>query len=88
MDIKNNGKFFYTGDEKKPDAYISYEINNGVIQVNSTVVDPSMRGKGVAGILTKYVLEYAKRENLKVKPICSYTVTYFEKHKEYCDILV
>lgn len=87
MDIKNNGRIFYIGEEDKPDGYISYNIVDRIMNINSTVVDPSMRGKGVAGILTKYVLDYAREENIKVKPFCSYTVAYFDKHHEYCDIL-
>lgn len=86
MDIKNNGSMFYIGEENKPDAYILYEITNEIISINSTVVNPELRGRGLAGVITKFVLDFAKEKDLKVNPICSYTVKYFEKHSEYANI--
>ncbi len=86
MDIGNNANMFYIGDKEKPDAAITYTVRDKVMSINSTVVNPKLRGQGLAGIITKYALDYAKENEMKVQPICSYTVDYFNKHEEYKDI--
>lgn len=84
--IRTEGKF-YIGDEKNPDAFIKFSNVDGVLHANSTFVDPSLRGKGIAAELTKELVEYATENNYKIKPICSYVVKYFEKHDELNKLL-
>ncbi|HHX66770.1 MAG: GNAT family N-acetyltransferase [Miniphocaeibacter sp.] len=87
MEVKNNGQMFYIGNEENPDAKIHYSIGKKGINVKSTQVDPEKRGQGLAGYITKYVIDYARKEGLKVNPVCSYTVKYFEKHPEDEDVM-
>ena len=84
--IRSEGKF-YIGDEKHPSAYLTFTNEDGVLYANSTFVDPSLRGKGVAAELTNELVEYAAENNFKIKPICSYIVKYFEKHDELKNLL-
>lgn len=81
-------KMFYVGDKENPDAYIKYE-NQGpdTIAVESTYVDEKLRGQGMAAKLTERLIAYSREEGLKVVPVCSYVVKYFEKHQEHQDIL-
>lgn len=55
--------------------------------VDHTFVDSSQRGKGIAEKLILEVIEKAKREDLKIIPTCSYAVSYFDKHKEYDELI-
>lgn len=54
----------------------------GVHTITHTVVDPSLRGQGIAGELMSRLLAKAEREGFKLRPVCSYAVSYFEKHPE------
>lgn len=87
-DIKLKDDLFYMGDINNPKAYIKIERDDdGDLGVVSTFVDNSLRGQGIAGKLTQEVIAYAEKENLKIIPVCPYTVKYFEKHEEYQGLL-
>ena len=88
MEIENNGKLIYIGEESNPDAKVVYVVDENIMKIQSTVVKPKLQGQGIAGEITKFALEYAREKGYKVKPICSYTVKYMEKHKEYEDLQV
>ena len=64
-------------------GYISFEIKDDTIIIISTVIYEKYQGKGMASTLIKEILEFAKTNKLKVKPLCSFVVHYIEKHPEY-----
>jgi uncharacterized protein len=59
----------------------------GVLVIDHTGVDPDYRGQGVAEELVRKVVEKAKKEGLKVQPVCSYAKREFEKHEDYREVL-
>lgn len=89
MEIKQGNNVFYIGEsENNRIAEITYVyINPQAINVNHTFVDPSLRGEGVARKLMDKVVEYAKENNLKIKPTCSYAVKVFPRYPEYEDLI-
>lgn len=88
MDIKTKEGLIFIGSEDDPKAYISYTLDDDVMQINHTVVKRELEGQGIAGRLTDKAVEVAKEHSWKVRPICSYAVRYFEKHDELSDLLV
>lgn len=66
---------------------VDYQLTEGVMAVPHTEVDSEYEGQGIAGALTKQLLEYAISNNYKVLPICPYTKTYIERHSEYASLL-
>lgn len=68
-------------------GYIQYKMKDGVIDLAHTIVPRQIEGMGIASALTKYALEYARNEQLKVIPTCSFVKTYIERHKEYKDLV-
>jgi hypothetical protein len=52
-----------------------------------TLVPDALRGQGLAGKVVKAGLDYARKHNLKVVPMCSYVATYIERHPEYQQLL-
>ena len=69
------------------EAVVEYTLKDNVIDLYRTFTPPELRGKGVAGKLVKYALEYAKENNLKVIPTCSYVRGYIERHENYKELL-
>ena len=69
-------------------GYISFDRKNDTVVIISTVVYEKYQGKGMASALIKEILEYAKNNNLKVKPLCSFVVHYIEKHPEYKELVI
>lgn len=65
-------------------AVIEYRLKNGtMMDIYRTFVPESLRGKGLAGQLMKRAISFAREHRLKVKPTCSYAVTYMDRHPEF-----
>jgi uncharacterized protein len=70
-------------------AYIEYpNVSKNIVDINHTYVSDSLRGQGIAEKLLIEAYKYIKSRNLKALTSCSYARNYFNKHKEYQDILV
>lgn len=67
-------------------AEITWEERDGVMVMDHTYVSDALRGQGVAKKLLDAAADYARESNLKMKPICSYVVSAFEKSDAYDDI--
>lgn len=68
-------------------AFIVYKLFPGGIAYIHTEVPPELEGKGIASQMAKYVLDYARENHLKVKPLCPYVHAYMKRHPEYNDLL-
>lgn len=88
-EIKKGNNMFYIGDESSPIAKIVFTVNEtNDLVVQSTKVDDSLRGKGIAGQLLSKVVELARQENKKIIPVCSYAVKVLTSSDNYKDVLV
>lgn len=79
---------FYKEKEGKVTAKVTFTTKNGVMAINHTFVDESLRGRGIAGKLMLAVVDYAQTNDLQIKPVCSYSQAFFERRPEYDDLLV
>lgn len=69
-------------------AYSAYDLEDpDRIVFTHTVVPDELAGRGIAGEIVRHGLEYARANNLKVVPQCSYVASYIKRHKEYEDLL-
>ena len=82
---KENERFVAEVEGQK--AYLSYNIFDDKINFSSTFTPPELRGKGIAKIVVEYAFNYAKKNNLKVIPICSYVQAFVERNNNYKDLL-
>lgn len=57
------------------------------LNIMHTEVPKNLEGQGIAAKLTKAILDYARSNGFKVRPICPYTKAYISKHTEYLDIV-
>jgi hypothetical protein len=64
-------------------AYVEYRLSDGVITLTHTEVAPALEGKGIAGKVAAYALDYARDHQLKVVPSCPYIASYIKRHPEY-----
>ncbi|MES2440548.1 MAG: GNAT family N-acetyltransferase [Verrucomicrobiota bacterium] len=68
-------------------AFADYRLDGGVLILPHVEADPALRGKGTAGRLMTGVLETAKQQGWKVRPICGYAAAYIERHPEFKGLL-
>jgi len=52
-----------------------------------TVVPFALKGQGIASYMARYVLDYARENNLNVIPQCPFVRAYIERHPEYQDLV-
>lgn len=67
-------------------AEITWQERQGIMVMDHTYVSDALRGQGVAKKLLDAAANYARENNLKMKAVCSYVVSAFEKSDAYDDI--
>lgn len=69
-------------------AFIEYKFKDDkLLLLIHTEVPPELEGKGVASAIVQKTLQYAKDNNIKIIPHCSFVLSYLEKHPEWNDII-
>lgn len=87
--IEKGTKSFYIGkDEDNPLAEMTYVISGeNLIIIDHTTVSDELSGKGVGRLLLAELIEWARKENKKIVPLCPYSKAQMEKNKEYHDMI-
>jgi hypothetical protein len=82
---KENERFvIYTeGNE----VYVEYKMRNNKVDLNHTYTHPALRGKGLAAHVVRAAFEFAKENNLKVIPSCSYVQAFVAKNDVYKELV-
>jgi predicted GNAT family acetyltransferase len=60
---------------------------SGVLDYHHTFVPPEARGRGVAGRLVSFGLDYARAHGYRVRPSCPYIARFVAAHSEYADLV-
>ena len=55
----------------------------GVVDVDHTYVDESLRGQGIAGQMMETVVGILRQRGLKALASCPYAAAWMERHPEY-----
>ena len=63
------------------------QVEPGVVEIDHTFVDESLRGQGVAGELLGRAVASIAASGYRARPTCSYAVSWFEKHPAHADLL-
>jgi predicted GNAT family acetyltransferase len=75
-------------EEEGETAYLEFELDHaGWITLWHTEVPQGLRGRGLAGVLAKTALEYARENKLKVDVICPSVANYLSKNPEFQDLV-
>jgi uncharacterized protein len=65
----------------------AYRRRDGLISFTHTEVDPSCEGRGFGSRLAAAALDDARRQGLRVLPLCPFIAHYVERHSEYQDLV-
>lgn len=68
-------------------AVCAYRRQGDTLLLTHTEVPPAAQGRGVAALLVKATLDWARAEGLRVRPLCSYVAAYMRRHPETQDLL-
>lgn len=79
---------FYIEENGEIIAQYGYSMMDDTTMIAShTGVSPKLRGQGIAMKLVEYAVEYARKNNLKIVPSCSYVRWAHETRPELADVV-
>lgn len=64
-----------------------FEVINNVWNITHTIVNPGYEGRGIARKLVTMIIDEARKNNVKINPICSYAQKMMLCKEEYKDVL-
>ncbi|HSP40596.1 MAG TPA: GNAT family N-acetyltransferase [Gillisia sp.] len=93
MDIENvdqetNGYFKAVIDGREAGKMTYSRSQNNQITIDHTEVNSEYQGKGVGKAMVEKSAEFARNENLKISPQCSYAKKVMERSSDFDDVLV
>lgn len=78
---------FYIEDKEGVIAELNYRREqDDVIIIDHTEVKRKMENRGIGASLVKEAVEYARKNNLKIEPLCPFAEVQFERNKSYQDV--
>ncbi len=89
MEFQHENNRIYMEDAKgRIIAEVTFPaVKEQVVNINHTFVDESLRGQGVAGKLMEEAAAQLRKEGKKAVLTCSYALVWFERNKQYQDII-
>ena len=86
LNEKKQGAFYITDDEEQLGEMV-VGVSGSTLTVYHTEVAEKAKGKGYAKKLLKEMVYYARKNNLKILPLCPYVHAQFKRHpQEYIDL--
>ena len=86
-EIEKTGIFFIEQDGRTVGKMTYSRADNNTIVIEHTEVDDELKGKGAGKQLVAAAVEWARNNNMKIKPMCSFASGVFERVSEYRDVL-
>jgi len=68
-------------------AFSEYKRGEGLLTIMHTEVPKELEGRGIGSALIQGVLDTARTQGLKVKPLCPFASSYIERHPDYADLM-
>ena len=83
----NKGSFTYEPEGIRL-AEMAYVISApGTMIIEHTEVDESLKGQGIGKQLLAELVEYVRKEKIRVIPLCPFANAMFKRHAEWQDVM-
>ena len=84
----DQGGSFHINKDSYTIAEMTYQLKGeNIMVIDHTEVDEAFRNRNIGFELVKEGVEYARRENLKIVPVCEFAKSVFNKKEELRDVL-
>ena len=85
--LENGHGHFFINEEGEQLGEMEISISGNELTVYHTEVSPKAEGKGFAKKLLAAMVDHARKNALKVIPLCPYVLAQFRRHpEEYADV--
>ena len=88
-EIKKEGNQFFIG-VSAANALAKLSVvptGKDILTIDHVNVSKTLKGQGVGGKLVNEVVKYARQNNMRIIPQCSFARKQFEKNPDYHDVL-
>lgn len=86
IDEQKRGSFFIKKEEEQI-AELDFDVKDNVLNAYHTGVRKELEGQGIAAKLFDKLVEYARENNYKIIPSCSYiSVKFRRRPDEFADV--
>ena len=82
----HKGAFVWRRDGEKL-AELTYSVAGTRVILDHTDVDDRLRGTGAGRKLVAAAVEWARKENARLMPLCPFARSVFDKTPDYSDVL-
>lgn len=69
-------------------AELTYSLEDGVMTIDHTEVEPDHENKGIGGKLVEESYAFAKANDLKINPLCPFAEVVFDRHEDWSAVRV
>lgn len=81
------GSFYYEESGERLAEMVYTMSNPDKMIIEHTEVDPSLGGKGIGKQLLGVLIDYVRKNKIKVLPLCTFAKAMLDKNKEWQDVL-
>ncbi|WP_159586119.1 MULTISPECIES: GNAT family N-acetyltransferase [Chelativorans] len=85
-DLGGKGRYVYAADGEKAEMTFT-RIGTSQIIIDHTEVPTPFRGQGVGEGLVAHAVEAARKDGVKIRPLCPFAAAQFRRHPEWQDVL-
>jgi predicted GNAT family acetyltransferase len=68
-------------------VFATYRREGPLVAIRHVEAPPALRGTGAADRLMRGIVELARGEGSKIRPLCSYASAWMRRHQEFNDLL-
>jgi predicted GNAT family acetyltransferase len=84
----HRGAWHIDGDEGRlAELTFTAGEDGKVVVLDHTEVSPTLRGQGIAKKLVEAAVAWARRENVRIVPVCPFAKAVFEREPSLRDVL-
>lgn len=87
-DLDKQGIFYIKGDKGVTSELNYTKDGKGVITITHMETKIPEEGKGLASKLLSHIVDFARRNNLKINPLCPFAEVQFDEKISYQDVRV
>lgn len=85
--IEHKGRFYMT-DNDQVIAEMTYSMAGAQkMIIDHTEVDETYKGQNIGLKLVTAAVELARKDNIRILPLCPFAKAQFQKHSEWNDVL-
>ncbi|WP_145997069.1 GNAT family N-acetyltransferase [Halobacillus sp. Marseille-P3879] len=86
-DIQEEKGRFYIIKENQTIAELIFEEEGSDMIITHTEVNPEDQGEGLATELVEYAVQYARENDVKIKPVCAFAEKVLSNDPKHQDVL-